>query len=81
MTFDILLNPSSVVYPLRPVWFFLVQLSIPLGDRDIDAFQFAFAVLFSFRIQIQLYDVFNPSTTKRKKRWVLCVCVLVLLFN
>ncbi|XP_045117776.1 uncharacterized protein LOC123508266 isoform X1 [Portunus trituberculatus] len=68
MTFDILLNPSSVVQPLRPVWIFLLQLSIPLGDTEIEAYEFAFTVLFSFRIQIQLYEVFNPTRRRRKKR-------------
>ncbi|KAK8402245.1 hypothetical protein O3P69_001393 [Scylla paramamosain] len=68
MTFDILLNPSSVVQPLRPVWIFLLQLSIPLGDTEIEAYEFAFVVLFSFRIQIQLYEVFNPTRRRKKRR-------------
>ncbi|XP_050725510.1 uncharacterized protein LOC127003166 isoform X1 [Eriocheir sinensis] len=68
MTFDILLDPYSVVTPYRPIWFFVASLSIPLGDTNVDAFEFACAVAFTFRIQIQLYRVFNPVVARKGKK-------------
>ncbi|KAG7168542.1 putative DM4/DM12 family-like protein 7 [Homarus americanus] len=62
MTIDILINPGSVVTPLRPLWFTYFTLSVPLGDRNFDAIQLATAVTFAFRIQINLYTLFNGQS-------------------
>ncbi|KAK7074556.1 hypothetical protein SK128_000918, partial [Halocaridina rubra] len=64
MTIDILANPDIIVKPLKPIWFITTQLSLPLGDRDIDAVQLALAMAIMFRIQIKLYDVFNKQSSR-----------------
>ncbi|XP_068213824.1 uncharacterized protein [Palaemon carinicauda] len=64
MTIDILANPNIVVKPLRPIWYLTAQLSVPLRDREIDAVHLSSAVAFVFRLQIQLYDVFNKQSRR-----------------
>lgn len=61
MTLDFLVNPNLVVKPLRPVWYTIAQVSLPLGTRELDAVQLASALAIIFRVQIMLYDVFNRS--------------------
>nr|XP_045606527.1 uncharacterized protein LOC123763415 isoform X1 [Procambarus clarkii] len=66
MAIEVLLNSKSVVTPLRPVWYTYVTLSIPLGNRNIDAFTLALAMSFAVRLDINLYNVFNrPAKTGR----------------
>lgn len=64
MTLDFLVNPNVVVKPLRPVWYTIAQVSLPLGTREIDAVQLASALAIIFRVQIMLYDVFNRSSKR-----------------
>lgn len=64
MTIDILANPGIVVKPLKPIWYITTQLSLPLGDRDINAVQLAMAMALIFRIQIRLYDVFSQKSRR-----------------
>ncbi|XP_071512426.1 uncharacterized protein [Panulirus ornatus] len=64
MTIDVLVNPASVVRPLKPIWYATVQLSIPLGDRDTGDLEMAMAMVLIFRLQIRLYEVFNRDSRR-----------------
>ncbi|XP_037803413.1 uncharacterized protein LOC119597842 isoform X1 [Penaeus monodon] len=64
MTIDLLTNPGAVVTPLKPIWYVTAQLSLPLGDQEIDAVEFAMAMALVLRMQVNLYDVFSRSSRR-----------------
>lgn len=66
MTIDLLTNPENIVTPIKPLWFITAQLNVPLGKDEIDAFELAMAMSFILRLQVNLYDVFNRKS-KRKR--------------
>ncbi|KAK8734908.1 hypothetical protein OTU49_005724 [Cherax quadricarinatus] len=59
MPVDLAPIPWNLVTPLRPLWYTYIQLAIPLGDRTIDAYTLAMAIQIMFRLEINLYNVFN----------------------
>lgn len=75
MTIDLLANPGAVVTPLKPIWYATAQLSLPLGDQEIDAVEFAMAMALVVRMQVQLYDVFNRSSRRGRCVWGLFYCL------